>query len=239
MNQPNVSISIIIYGNPKVGKTWLMTTAPKPMLVLDVEAGGIRFTPGKKTIWSDFDSPPPETDDLCIAQINTWDDYLKVRSWIVSGSLGFKSLGIDSLMELQDRLKESESFRNPAQLQIQEWATMLYEMGKVINEIRDAGLQYGYETVVFVIGETEKNSKTLPMLQGKIAEKISHKVDAIGHYYTARDEDGILHRILQLTPDDNVVAGHRLGDCVDDYIIDPNLSEIVSTVIDRIQTTYT
>jgi len=211
-------------------------------LFLDVEAGGVRFVPGKKVLWNNFDDPPPQRGDqdwdICVAEIESWEDWQKVHQWIMSDSLqGYSSIVVDSLMELQEKMKMAK-VDSPVQPRIQDWGMLLFELTQVIHDVRDAARQQGLSSSVFVAGSTDKNYTTIPMLQGQIADRITYKLDAFGYYVAKRDEHGVLRRVLQFVPDGDISAGHRLGNCIEEYIVDPDLEEMIPTVIERIKSTY-
>ena len=228
-------ISILIHGDPKIGKTFLGSTTKRPVLFLDVEAGGVRFVPGRKVFWTDLNSAPPvynEDWDICVVPISSFQDFENAKAWIVSGHLEFKSIVIDSLTELQAKTKLT--FSQTGTMRIQDWGALLFMLEKAIEEIRDAGLQFGLETVVFIAGSDTRDNQRTPMLQGQIARRIAYKIDVCGYLSVVEDENGVPRRLLQVVPTRDTIAGNRLGGFLDDYLVDPHLETIVSEVNQKI-----
>lgn len=230
-------LSIVIYGESKVGKTWLASSAPKPILFLDSEAGGMRFVPGRKIKWDPISEDPPEYDeswDICRVVVNNSKVLDSARDWIASGRVPFRSIVVDSLTEFQSRYKrELNPSRNGAfkNLGYTGWGQMLVKLEDLIVQLRDIGDRYEHiECVVFVLGSDLRAGQRLPLLDGKMQNIISYKVDATGYLTVEYDEDGNQIRLLQLTPTDTVHAGNRLGGLIEDYIWSPNLTKMVDTL---------
>ena len=227
-------MSIIIYGEAKVGKTWLAATAPKPLLVLDAEAGGMRFVPGKKIKWDVLNDEPPEVDgtwDICVASIAEARQLDLARDWLASGNLPFKTIVFDSLTEFQSRYKREINPNRDSNIGWDGWARMLIKLEDLVVQFRDIAERYDdIECVVFVAGASDRFGKKWPLLQGQIAELLPYKTDAVGYLSVKYDEDGDQRRFLQLANTDTVLAGNRLGGFVDDYIWDPDLTEMLDQI---------
>ena len=95
----NQSLTMLVHGPSKAGKSLLGASTPAPRLLLDVEAAH-RFLPIKSVIW-DPKGPPPVYDgtwDTAVVNVRVWNDALAALSWLQSGKHPFKSAIIDSVM---------------------------------------------------------------------------------------------------------------------------------------------
>jgi hypothetical protein len=98
--------SWLIHGAPKAGKTSLASTAPKPILALDGE-GSWRFVPNK-IYWNPMMQPPPVYDgswQVCVVLAHDWNVVERVLQMLLTQPLPFTSVVIDSITEIQRRLK--------------------------------------------------------------------------------------------------------------------------------------
>jgi hypothetical protein len=82
---------ITLYGRAGTGKTTLLSTFPKPLLLIDVRDKG---TDSAK-------SPGLKKGDITVFRVNEWGDAEDLLDWLMS-STRFKSVGIDHLTKLQD-----------------------------------------------------------------------------------------------------------------------------------------
>ena len=114
------SLTILVHGASKSGKSFLSVTAPPPRLYLDVEAAS-RSLPIERVLWNPAKEKPPEPDASWIAVVPTrdWAAVDKVYQWLASGKHPFRSLIIDYISELQQRYIESVGGRS--QLTMQQW----------------------------------------------------------------------------------------------------------------------
>lgn len=81
-------LSLAVYGRSGTGKTTFAGTAPKPLLILDVNDRGTISVKGQ-----------PET---YVLSIEKWEDFEEVYWYLKSGNHNFQSVVIDTLTQLQD-----------------------------------------------------------------------------------------------------------------------------------------
>lgn len=81
-------LSIAVYGRSGTGKTTFAGTAPKPLLILDVNDRGTISVKGQ-----------PET---YVLSIEKWEDFEEAYWYLKSGNHDFQSVAIDTLTQLQD-----------------------------------------------------------------------------------------------------------------------------------------
>lgn len=239
-------LTMLLHAETKVGKTWLAATAPKPLLVLDAEAGGMRFVPDAKYItkWDPLRSKPPEMllddDDpnyWTICQVDVTDETVLSTAiqYLMAGNHPFSSIVIDSITELQTRLKRKMA-NDQGLLRIQDWGALLTKIELLVEQCRDmANVQEQIKAFVAVAGSQPRDGKMQPMMQGQIANKLPYKIDVCGYLYIANDEDGNRVRVLQMSQNDTAVAGNRLGGHLPDFQVNPNINDMLIELTDSIE----
>lgn len=220
-------ISVLIHGGSKLGKSTLTGTAPKPILVLDAE-GSWRFIPIRKTYWDPDVGPPPAYDgtwDACVVNVQRWDTVENVYRWVTQYQTPFTSVVVDSITELQRRLKQN--LVGTEAMKMQDWGVLLAKMDDKIRGYRDLTLipQISVRCVVFVAETRQRHTdnKWVPFMQGQIGVALPYWMDLVGYMYPdwERDENGQPTREVRklwIAPHPEYEAGERvqgrLGQCV-------------------------
>ena len=208
--------------------------------MIDAEAGGMRFVPGNKVEWNAVDEDPPAPGDWEICQVSVTNTYEleSIRRWLVSGKVQFATIVIDSLTEVQSRMKR-ELFPD-GQLRWNDWGQLLTKLEDLVVEFRDLAKRYdSIKCMVIVTGADQQHAaegkagRTRPLLQGAIAKHLPYKLDAVGHLSVVIDEQGKERRRLQLGMTEDVYAGNRLGGRVERYVFDPDLTKMHSAICDE------
>ena len=228
--------SLLVHAESKVGKTWLGDTTPAPRLILDSEAGGIRFTPSRKVLWNPLTEPIPEgagtSWDTCVVRVRGLQEVQVAKQVLESGRHPFRSVTLDSIMEMQGLMKRS--INSAGMLDMQGWGKILSGMEDLIVGFRDL-VEYDrpnhLDAVVFISGTRMRDGMFRPLLDGQIVVKLPYKVDACGYLYAQRDESGNLRRALHIGPGGVAVAGNRFGGRLPDVIWDPNIAAMVAASI--------
>ena len=226
-------ITLVVHGESKVGKTWLGATTPPPRLILDVEAGGMRFVPGATVKWNPLADPPPDADgtwETCQATITDIRALDMVFQWLNSGQHPFRSVTVDSLMEVQSRMKRE--LADGGVMSEREWGILLTHLEDLVVKIRDLSEHptRPIDAVVFITGTRMKDGRFRPLLQGQIANLLPYKVDAIGFMFTTLDESGNVRRGLMLDDDGTHVAGNRLGGRVPAVVWEPSVTGLLDQI---------
>lgn len=220
-------MSILIHAGSKLGKSTLSGTAPKPILVLDAE-GSWRFIPVRQVYWDPNAGPPPEYDgtwDACIVQIQQWETVENVYRWITQYQSPFVSIVLDSITELQRRLKRN--LVGTDAMKIADWGVLLSKMDDKIRSFRDLTLmpQLNVRCVVFIAETRQRNSdnKWIPYMQGQITTALPYWVDICGYMYPdfEYDENGQPLREVRrlwITPHPEYEAGERVQGRLGQYI---------------------
>jgi hypothetical protein len=225
-------ISLIIYGSPKVGKSWLGDTTPPPRLILDAE-GGSRFTPSRKVTWNPATQKPPEQDgswDTCLVPVHGYQSVRQAYDWLYSGQHPFRSVVIDSISETQQRAVDDIAGMNP--MQVQDWGTLLRTVSALVRGYRDLITHPTKPllTVVMIAMMDEASFPKRPLMQGKMGSFMPYYVDVCGYLGAYRHEDGSEFRRLVITPSPEYIAGERVGGRLGGYVDNPDISEMLTKV---------
>jgi hypothetical protein len=184
MSEVQRSLTVLVYGKSKVGKSTFAVTAPYPRLMLDVE-GGHRFLPIIVKYWDPMREAPPVADgtwDTCVVQVRDYDVVLKAFQWLQSGQHQFKSLIIDSISELQ--VKCMDNIAGKEQMKMQQWGEILRHMGGLLRDLRDLTMHptNPIEAVVLtaMAQPDPKTGQLVPYLQGQLKVQAPYFYDILG-----------------------------------------------------------
>lgn len=220
--------SFLVHGDAGVGKSRLISTLPKPLLLLDAE-GRARYLPGKKIEWDpQREKPPEQCDDwdICIVHVQDYAVLDLAYQWVQSGQHCFKSIGIDSLTEAQKRFVDQ--LVGMEQLQQQDWGAVLRNLESLVRKYRDVALSpaNSIECVAFVAGSrANDNGKILPLLQGALRDTLPYHVDSCGYLYVTH-ENGAINRNLLVQPMPTIVAKDGTDKLGGPIILNPNLTDL-------------
>jgi hypothetical protein len=220
-------LSILIHAASKLGKSTLSGTAPKPILVLDAE-GSWRFIAMRKIYWDPDTGPPPKHDgtwDACIVVVQRWDTVESVYRWITQYQTPFVSVVIDSITELQRRLKQN--LVGTDAMKMQDWGVLLAKMDDKIRGYRDLTLisQINVRCVVFIAETRQRHTdnKWVPFMQGQIGVALPYWMDICGYMYPDWEYDANGQptqevRRLWISPHPEYEAGERVQGRLGQYV---------------------
>jgi hypothetical protein len=183
MGEIQRSLTAMVYGESKVGKSTFAVTAPYPRLMLDVE-GGHRFLPIVVKYWDPMREEPPVADgtwDTCVVLVHDYDTVLKAYQWLQAGKHQFKSLIIDSISELQ--VKCIDNIAGNEQMKMQQWGELLRHMGGLLRDLRDLTMHptNPLEAVVLTaMARQTQEGRYKPYLQGQLAIQAPYFYDILG-----------------------------------------------------------
>lgn len=178
------SLTMLVYGPSKAGKSTLASTAPYPRLIIDVE-GGARFLPIVPTVWDPKVNPPPTADgtwDTCIVHCNDYATLEAVYRWLQLGQHQFKSVTIDSISELQVKLVDQ--LAGTDQMKMQQWGQLLRALGDLLRNMRDLTMHptNPLEAVVLTAMAREgQDGRMKPYLQGQIQVVAPYLFDILAY----------------------------------------------------------
>ena len=183
MSEVTRSLTIMVHGESKVGKSTLAVTAPYPRLMLDVE-GGHRFLPINVKYWDPIREEPPVADgtwDTVVVVVRDYDVVMKAFQWLQSGKHQFKSLIIDSISELQ--VKCMDNIAGTEQMKMQQWGELLRHMGALLRDLRDLTnhpTQPLEAVVLTAMSRKGQDGVYRPYLQGQLAIQAPYFYDILG-----------------------------------------------------------
>ena len=184
MSEIQRSLTMMVYGESKVGKSTFAVTAPYPRLMLDVE-GGHRFLPINVKYWNPLAEEPPAADgtwDTCVVVVHNWDVVLKAYQWLQLGKHQFKSLIIDSISELQ--VKCMDNIAGTEQMKMQQWGELLRHMGHLLRDLRDLTshpTQPLEAVVMTAMASRGQDNRMHPYLQGQLKVQAPYFYDVLGY----------------------------------------------------------
>jgi hypothetical protein len=235
------TLSVLIHAAAKVGKSTLSSTAPPPVLVLDAE-GSWKFIKVRKIYWDPMSQPIPRYDgtwDACVVTITQWAQVDQIYRHLTQVEHDFVSVVIDSITEIQRRLKQN--LKGTDAMQIQDWGQLLTKMDSTIRAYRDLTLLPIPVRCVTMIAETrEDKGKWRPYMQGQIGVSLPYLVDICGYLYVGMtmDENGQPTkkvRKLWIGPHPQFESGERVQGTLPDDIEQPNIAEMMKTIFANVQ----
>lgn len=228
----NQSLTVLVHGESKVGKTTLAATTPGPRCMIDAE-GGHRFLPIKAVYWDPEREAPPEYDgswDTAVVQTTNYSTMLQAYAWLRSGAHPFRSLIIDSISELQ--VKAIEQIAGREQMKMQDWGDLLRTTTGLMRDLRDLTMHVTNPLTAVVITAMTKelNGVKRPYLQGQSAVTAPYLFDITG--YLAIEEwpnpdptlPPISYRRMHIQPNSKYIAGERVGGRLGTVVEQDNLS---------------
>lgn len=236
------SLTLLVHGESGVGKSWLGESAPGPRLLLDVEGRAIHLQRPK--IWWDpltqplpmtfDDGTPVHTDTTIVVTVRDFLDFENAYNVLASGNHYFRSVIVDSLMELQQRCLDM--IAGVDKVTTPEWGELLRKMEKLVRDFRDLRTHPTNPIPVLVVicGTDEKAGKMRPMLQGKLAVKLAHHFDTVGYLNFEYDASiQKVQRVMAIQPYGLFVAKddtHTLSQKYGLNIVDPNVEQMLATL---------
>lgn len=201
--QLNTPKTILLYGDPKGGKTWLANSASEiadlaPVLLIDVEGGASAIARD----WKDVD----------VINVETHEQLESVVSSLTSQEHKYKTVIIDTLGVAMDRAEkffgekpENKNNRFGKWGDLKEWTT------QTVRKLHSAP----FLTILIAHAQDEKDEQTgaikiVPMLAGSAKNTLPAIPDIIGYLTAERTEEGV-KRVLYLESSDRLVSGNRFG----------------------------
>lgn len=241
------SLSALIYGDTKIGKTTLLATAPRPLL-FDAD-GKAQFLPRSEFLtailghparlmwWEPTRYAPPRWDgsfDVCVIRATSFQEVSAGYQHLTQSPHDFLSVGLDSVSEIQRRCKESHFGRST--LRIQDWGDLLADLSFTVRDFRDLRDHPRHPVPITLLScEARHNEgKAQPYVQGQIGSSMPYWLDMVGYLMvdTALDAQGQPTRTvrrLQLAPSTRWIAGDNIGG-LGAYVDDPNLTQLYLNV---------
>lgn len=241
----NRALSILVHSDTKVGKSTYGSTAPKPMLLLDAEAAH-RFLPGTKVFWDPTRDAPPQHDgtwDICVVVVREYTVMVRAFEWLNSGQHPFISVVVDSVSEIQKRLKDSLRTLDE-QMDQRKWGQVLDHMEWLVRGLRDLTEHptKPLQAVILTSMTTQRDGKWRPYVQGQLATTMPYFLDVIGYMFVQEipSEDptqpGKKIRRLLVTPHPQFEAGERVQGRLGDVVDEPTVPKMLDMVFGETNT---
>ena len=231
------SLSLLIHGASKSGKSTLSVTAPTPRLYLDVEAAS-RFLPITRVPWNPAKEKPPTPDgtwDTAVVTTHDWTTVEKVYQWLRSGQHDFASLIIDSISELQQRYIEEVAGR--VQLTQAQWGDLFRSVSGLVRDIRDLTVHptKPLECVVMTAMTRQLDGVWRPWVQGQLQTVLPYLLDVTGYLWAEQTTDEISGEITEsrrlLTRRTSTFeGGERVGGRIPPVVESPDVTDLINMV---------
>lgn len=228
------SVSWLIHGGSKTGKSTLADTQPAPRLHFDAEGGmGTRFTSSKKRLWDPTRQEPPVYDgswETCVVHVREYNHVKFGYDWLNSGLHPFRSVALDSVSEIQQRGIDAAVGKDA--MKIQDWGELLREISALVRQFRDLANHptRPIESVMLVAMTTNKDGKWRPNVQGQLADRLPYYVDVCGYLFVTQDDEGQFVRKLLVSPHPEYEAGERVGGRLGTLVENPNVSTMIDSI---------
>lgn len=243
------AMSLLVHSDTKVGKSTLGASAPKPMLLLDAEAA-YRFLPIPRehmVFWNPLTGPPPVPDgtwSVCVVIVRDYSYMSMAMQYLDAGQHYFKSVVIDSISEIQKRLKDQIRTGNEDMDQ-RKWGKLLDDMEALCRKLRDLTehVTTPLEAVVLTAMTEQRDGKWRPYVQGQLRTTAPYFFDVIGYLFVAQVPNPYdpsappaeVRRML-VKPHPQFEAGERVQGRLGDYVDNPTLPTMLDQIFGPLQT---
>ena len=189
-------VKLLVYGQAGAGKTTLITTLPKP-IVLSAEGGLLSI----------------QDADLPFIEINSMDDLMEAYEWLTGSeeAKGYGSVALDSISEIAEVVLNAE--KKIAKDPRQAYGAMQEKMSDVIRAFRDLPDRHVYMSAKLEKTQDEMGRVTYaPSLPGnKMGQSLPYFFDEVLALRVEKDADGASQRALMCDSDGLWLAKDRSG----------------------------
>jgi phage nucleotide-binding protein len=187
-------VKILVYGHAGAGKTSLIKTLPKP-IVLSAEGGLLSIADA----------------DLPYIEISTMADLREAYVWLTENGDDFQSVALDSISEIAEVVlnTEKKNTKDPRQA----YGAMQEQMSDLIRAFRDLPGKH-----VLMTAKLEKQQDEMgrvlysPSMPGnKTGQQLPYFFDEVLALRVEKDAEGVSHRALMCDSDGLWLAKDRSG----------------------------
>ena len=238
-------LSLLIHSPSKAGKSTLASTAPLPMLVLDVEGSwrfirtaGFKGAPLRIKYWKPMSEACPQWDgtwDVVVATVRDYGTMEMVYRHLTQRPHQFVTVVVDSVTEVQRRCRTN--LKGTEQMQIQDWGVLLTQMDGLVRGYRDLTLDDSSVRCVIFVSETKmRDVQWRPYAQGQLADSMPYWLDVLGWLTTIFTDDAngqptVKRKVLRIgSGNPQFYAGERVQGLLPDDILDPNVTQMINAV---------
>jgi len=206
-------VKLLVYGQAGAGKTTLITTLPKP-IVLSAEGGLLSI----------------QDADLPYIEIGSMDDLMEAYEWLTGSeeAKGYGSVALDSISEIAEVVLNAE--KKIAKDPRQAYGAMQEKMSDVIRAFRDLPDRHVYMSAKLEKTQDEMGRVTYaPSLPGnKMGQSLPYFFDEVLALRVEKDADGASQRALMCDSDGLWLAKDRSGKL--GLWESPDLGEIIAKI---------
>jgi phage nucleotide-binding protein len=188
-------VKLLVYGAAGAGKTSLITTLPKP-IVLSAEAGLLSI----------------QDADLPFIEINTLDDLRQAYVYITSeAGAEYESVALDSISEIAEVVLNAE--KKIAKDPRQAYGAMQEQVSDLIRAFRDLPNKHVYMSAKLEKSQDEMGRMLYaPSMPGnKVGQSLPYFFDEVLALRVEKDADGNTQRALMCDTDGLWAAKDRSG----------------------------
>ena len=218
----NDRLTVLVYGNPGVGKTSLAATTKESVLVISAESGLLSLR-GKNVDYIEING---FADLAGVKEFLNKPDTQKKYQWIF----------IDSLTELSQKLVELLKRKYPDRKDAMVmWGEYNDHITALIKTYRDLKPYNVVMTALAVVDKDEVGRRFIGVdMYGKVSAKIPQFFDEVFYLKVTEKEDGFVERNLLTCEQNGIIAKDRSGKL---QCLEPaDLSVIKEKIFGRVET---
>jgi len=232
----DLPLLILLYGNPKTGKSTTAATGPAPRLIFDTEYGTKFLDSSEGTLkWDPEATAPPDMSkaDTCVVDCPSYSKFHTGLEWLRAGKAGqFKSIVVDSITDLQLALR-IEIAGDKAKLGWDEWGQILSKLEYDMSQLRKYCMESGCVDVMAVtapaksLRDEDGNIECIiPKVKGGFADTLLYLVDAVGYIKWEYLSGSELEPVLTIGRNNKLVTGSRFAGIIPDKLALPTLTQL-------------
>ncbi len=159
-------IKTLIYGAAGSGKTQFAGTAPK-----------IIWAAAENGLLTVAESKPQYVD------IRSVVDLQNLHNFLLKGEHKFETVVLDTITELNERIKEGLSKGRGGQMQLRDWGTLSQTIKKILRDFMDLDMHVIFLAQEALTKDEDRIEKITPALNGKTEYEIPRYFDIVGYSY--------------------------------------------------------
>jgi hypothetical protein len=181
---PLSGLTVLIYGDPGIGKTTLANTAPRPV-ILDFDRGAHRSSLRKKVL-----------------QFVNWQDVINCKHTLADVYAECDTVIVDTAGTLLDYMQQYLVEQDPklATNSIKLWGALKKTFAEFFNPLRQLG-----KNIIFIAHAKEKEEGDIrikrPLIAGSSYDLLMQSCDLVGYYTTQGNK-----RVLTFDLSDTITA---------------------------------
>lgn len=218
-------VKILVYGNAATGKTLMIPTCPKP-LVISVENGLLSLK--KSNIQRVFGvNTPGISYEIPVAKITTVEGLTNVYEWVKNSNRGqYSTICLDSLSEIAEIiLKNALANNKDGRMAYGDLAEQLVELCKAFRDLEGVNVYFSAK-----MGLCEDSNLFGPSFPGRVLNReIPYLFDELFQMQVLADNAGNPVRVLRTSADATHNAKDRSG-ALDPRGEFPNISHLISKI---------